>query len=263
MTSSTLGEAAHVECQNQKEWSAKELKRCPPHRSPQPLGSDSQLQPFEGGGELTNHNRSFSPLSNTCAEGQGPALRENILGENHYKSDFQGGKKPFILPLGAESQKGTPAPENGSVSGRWAVVCDESPSSALQSFLHEQGEAADSWDPSRRSGGREGQCAGVCQGLAAGYVPSLFPKLTSSSRVSNRFRFLKQHIRSGWRRFFSAVALSPTAGPTLAEPPSSLAARAWWCPGFAASPRCSRSHSPLGKGCGDCWSPGRPFLPLC
>lgn len=153
MTSSTLGEAAHVECQNQKEWSAKELKRCPPHRSPQPLGSDSQLQPFEGGGELTNHNRSFSPLSNTCAEGQGPALRENILGENHYKSDFQRGKKPFILPLGAESQKGTPAPENGSVSGRWAVVCDESPSSALQSFLHEQGEAADSWDPSRRSGG--------------------------------------------------------------------------------------------------------------
>lgn len=165
MTSSTLGEAADMDCPNQKEWRAKKLKG---HLQSYPLagpGSQGQLLE-EDWGAVGKQQPQFLTIEKHPRWRQRPGWWENILGMNHYKLEDFKGKKAIHFTVSSRQQKGergerNPAPGSGSASGRWAVVSDECFSSLLCGFLHKEGETTDSWDPSRGCGYMREVCLGV------------------------------------------------------------------------------------------------------
>ena len=164
MTSSTLEEAADMECPNQKEWRARKLKGCP-QCSPLVGGSGSQVQLFEWAGEQTgNSNHNFLATENThlkakAQPGGRKSLERTII--NRKISE----RNAIHFTISSRQWKGererNQAPVNGSVSGRWAVVFDKCHSSLLRGFLHEEGEITDSRDPSRGSGCMTQVCLGM------------------------------------------------------------------------------------------------------
>ena len=106
------------------------------------------------------------------------------------------------------------------------------------------------------------RCAWVCQCPGSRVPPAFLPKLRSSSGTSNRRPFPKAAYEVWLTSLLIFCSRTGCAGWSCELGPFQ-AARAWWRLGIAASPRCSRSHSLLGEGHGDCWSLGQTSLPLC
>lgn len=158
MTSSTLEEAADMECPNQKEWRARKLKGCP-QGSLLVGGSGSQVQLCEGAGEQTgNSNHNFLATENThlkakAQPGGRKSLEQTIV--NWKISE----KNAIHFTISSRQQKGEGEKPS---SCEWQCFRQVSHhSSLLHGFLHEEGEITGSQDPSRGCGFVTQVCLGM------------------------------------------------------------------------------------------------------
>lgn len=226
MTSSTLGEAADMDCPNQKEWRAKKLKG---HLQSYPLagpGSQGQLLE-EDWGAVGKQQPQFLTIEKHPHWRQRPGWWENILGMNHYKSEDFKGKKAIHFTVSSRQQKG----ERGRETRPWEWQCFRQVSGGfgwVLFFLTVWLSSQRGWDhwqlgSFQRVWVHEGGVLGCACALAVGCVPHRSPNWEAVSASPVIFLFRKQHMQCGWHCFLcSATALALPAGPMLAGLSSGL-----------------------------------------